>query len=117
MLVSFRAGKLKALAILPLLALLQIAVAADVMRMVGVGIPILIAMSASFLDKVDRGHAALFGGAVAFHFFCVNHHIGMTESFVLTIIVILSLIWLDRVVLCSQLKSLAIGRVLARRSL
>lgn len=89
-------SKLKALAVLPLLASLQIALATDVMRMFGTGIPILIALSAFTLSKIDRGHATLLSSLAAFHFLCKNHGIGQIASLKVSAVLILVILWMNR---------------------
>jgi hypothetical protein len=88
--------RLKALAVLPILATLQIALATDVMRMVGVGIPVLIALSVFALRRLNEAHAALICSLAGFHFLCVNHGVGSLPSLEVASLLIVGLLWLNR---------------------
>jgi len=88
--------RLKALTVLPILAALQIALATDVMRMVGVGIPVLIALSSFALSKMNHAYAALVCTLVGFQFLCKNHGVGKLASLKVACVLILVLLWMNR---------------------
>ena len=92
-------AKLKALTVLPILAILQIALATDVGRMVAVGVPVLLALSAILLSRIDRGYAALATASSCFHFLCLNHRVNATASLAGSALVTLVILWCSRSVL------------------
>jgi hypothetical protein len=91
--------KLKPLAVLPILAIIQIALATDVMRMVGVGIPVMITLSGYTLSKMRATHAVLVVALSGFHFLALNHWIGGSVSLILACGGTLFLLWLNRTTL------------------
>ena len=91
--------KLKTLAVLPILAIIQIALATDVMRMVGVGIPVIIALSGFTLSKMRATHAALAVALSGFQFLTLNHFVGGSVSLTLACGGTLFLLWLNRTIL------------------
>ena len=88
--------RLKTLAVLPVLAILQIVLATDIQRMVGVSIPVLIALSSFTLSKMKNSHAILASILLGFHFLYLNHRIGGIISFVVSFCWILVLLWGNR---------------------
>ena len=71
--------------------------------MVGVGRPVLIALSAFTLSKVNNVYAALLCGMVGFHFLCVNYDfhdtflgIGSLPSLKVASVLIPVLLWINR---------------------
>ena len=88
--------RLKALAVLPVLAALQIVFAVDILRMVGVGVPVLIALSSFALSRMKHEHAALVCSLVGFTFLCYNHKVGGLESLKVAFFLILVLLWMNR---------------------
>lgn len=91
--------KMKALAVLPLLATIQITLATDVMRMVGVAIPAMIALSGFTLSKMRPTHAVLVVILSCFQFLTLNHLTGGSVSLILTSVGTLFLLWLNRTTL------------------
>lgn len=83
--------RLKALTILPLLAILQIALATDVMRMVGVGVPIVLVLAAFALSRLDKKSNLILVGLSCFYSLYLNHHgnkIIIAGSFLLTLVLL-----------------------------
>jgi hypothetical protein len=68
--------RLKLLAVVPALCTLQIVFATDVLRMVGVGFPVVLALSALSLTRVDVKWRTPLVCLSAFYFLCWNHGIG-----------------------------------------
>lgn len=91
--------KMKALAVLPILATIQIALATDVMRMVGVGIPVMIALGGFTLSKMRATHAIAVVALSSFQFLTLNHSIGGSVSFILACGGTLFFLWLNRATL------------------
>jgi len=88
--------RIKTLMVLPLLAIMQIVLAADVERAAGVGVPVLIVISSYSLRSMKAAHAAWASGLVGLHFLCVNHRVGSDASLQLAVVLILVLLWFNR---------------------
>lgn len=88
--------RLKALVVLPVLAAMQIALATDVMRMVGVGIPVMIGLSSFAFNRMRAEHAALVASLSGLHFLCLNHRVGGTASLKVACVLIVVLFWMNR---------------------
>jgi hypothetical protein len=88
--------KLKALAALPILATIQIALATDVMRMVGVGVPVMIALSGFTLSRMRATHAVLVVVLCSLHFLTLNHQVVGSISLIFVYVGTLFLLWMNR---------------------
>ena len=88
--------RLKALAIVPVLAAFQIVLATDVGRMIGVGIPVLAALAAFTFSRLAKKHALLLVGLSCIHFLCYNHGIGAKAVFYGSVALAVSLLWHKR---------------------
>jgi len=85
--------QLKMLSVLPVLATSQIVLATDVGRMIGVGIPVLCALAAVALNRVDRGFAAVLATIPCGHFLCVNHGVDAMASLAGFSLITLGVLW------------------------
>jgi hypothetical protein len=68
--------QLRALALLPILATFQILLATDVMRMVGVGVPVMALLSSYALARMRVEYAVLLVILCVGNFFSLNYNIG-----------------------------------------
>jgi hypothetical protein len=94
--------RLKALAIVPLLAALQIALATDVGRMVGVGAPVLMALAAFALSRLDKKRALLLVGLSCLYFLCYNHGVGTKPGFIVSVALTSVILWRSRAAFGAQ---------------
>jgi hypothetical protein len=93
---AFSSRRLKILVLLPVLAAVQIVLATDVARMIGVGFPVLCLYSAVLLERVGREWAVVLTAIPCLHFICINHGIQALHSLAGFTLIMLVVLWLRR---------------------
>jgi hypothetical protein len=73
-------ARLRAMSVLPLLAILQILLGTDLYRMVGVSFPVVLALSVVVLDRLAPSWASMLAGLSILYFLSWNHSIGFEAA-------------------------------------
>ncbi len=93
-------ARLKAMLILPVLAILQITLGTDLFRMVGVGFPVVLAYVVVLLDRMGPKWASIFTGVSLFYALTWNHDIApnaaLWGSLTLTLLLLVLYLFRDR---------------------
>jgi hypothetical protein len=88
--------QLRALALLPILATFQILLATDVMRMVGVGVPVIVLVSSCALARMRIEYAVLLVIVCVGNFFSLNYNVGGNIARGIACVSTLAVLWINR---------------------